>query len=63
MRAVCRVGRRLVVVVDFRTSPVAQFYAMKSLFKDRVVQDKQVDHVRNEKNLLASAACPYIVKL
>ena len=34
------------------------------MFKERIVSDKQVDHVRNEKSLLqASSTCDYIVKL
>ena len=39
------------------------YYAMKVLRKAHVVKLKQVQHIYNEKEILLSIDCPFIVKL
>ena len=38
-------------------------YALKVLNKSKIIQLKQVDHIKNEKNILASIDHPFIVNL
>jgi serine/threonine protein kinase len=40
-----------------------EYYAMKTMKKELVQKQNQIDHVKNEKDLLMSVDCPYIVKL
>ena len=38
-------------------------YAVKVLHKRKIIELKQIDHIKNEKNLLASISHPFIVNL
>ena len=38
-------------------------YALKMLHKKKIIELKQVDHIKNEKNILAGASHPFIVNL
>ena len=38
-------------------------YAIKMLHKRKVIELKQIDHIKNEKNILASVYHPFIVNL
>ena len=38
-------------------------YALKMLHKRKIIQLKQIDHINNEKNILASIVHPFIVNL
>jgi len=38
-------------------------YALKMLHKKKIIDLKQVDHIKNEKNILAGASHPFIVNL
>jgi serine/threonine protein kinase len=38
-------------------------YALKMLHKKKIIELKQVDHIKNEKNILAGANHPFIVNL
>ena len=38
-------------------------YALKVLQKKKIIELKQVDHIKNEKNILASIQHPFIVNL
>lgn len=39
------------------------YYALKSMSIKRVVESKQVDHVRNEKNILMKIDHPFLVRV
>lgn len=39
------------------------FYALKSMSIRRIVESKQVEHVRSEKNILAKINHPFLVRL
>jgi len=38
-------------------------YALKMLHKKKIIELKQVEHIKNEKNILAGASHPFIVNL
>jgi len=38
-------------------------YALKMLHKKKIIELKQIDHIKNEKNILASISHPFIVNL
>jgi len=38
-------------------------YALKMLHKKKIIELKQIDHIKNEKNILAGAQHPFIVNL
>ena len=38
-------------------------YALKMLHKRKIIELKQIDHIKNEKNILASIEYPFIVNL
>lgn len=40
-----------------------QSFALKKLAKSKIIELKQVDHIKNEKNILASVQHPFIVNL
>ena len=40
-----------------------QYYAMKALIKSEVIQNRQVEHTINEKNILELIDHPFVVKL
>jgi serine/threonine protein kinase len=39
------------------------FYALKTMSIKRIVESKQVDHVRNEKNILSKIDHPFLVRV
>ena len=39
------------------------FYALKTMSIKRIVESKQVDHVRNEKNILSKVDHPFLVRV
>ena len=51
-----------VCVVTTKSIP-KQSYALKAVNKEEAARLKQITYVRNEKNLLMSFNCPFIVKL
>ena len=38
-------------------------YALKMLHKRKIIQLKQIDHINNEKNILAEISHPFVVNL
>ena len=44
-------------------NPTNEYYCLKSLNKEKIVQLKQQEHVKNEKAILSSVDHPFIVKL
>jgi len=43
--------------------PTNTFYALKTMSIKRVIESKQVEHVRNEKNILTRINHPFLVRL
>ena len=50
-------------VVLVQHSPTTDFFALKMLTISEVLKLKQVDHVKNEKEVLSSVRHPFIVNL
>lgn len=48
-----------VILVKYK--PTSTFYAMKILDKAKLVKTKQVDHTKNEKQILQSVSFPFMV--
>ena len=44
-------------------NPTNEYYCLKSLNKEKIVQLKQQEHVKNEKAILSSVDHPFVVKL
>ena len=46
-----------------RDIPTHHFYALKIMTVSEVIRLRQVEHVNNEKNILASISHPFIVNM
>ncbi len=43
--------------------PTGRYYCMKVLSKEKIVRLKQLEHIKNEKSVLAMSRHPFIIKL
>lgn len=56
-------GRVLLARLIDRPRRLCSYFAIKVLAKDNIVRLKQVDHINNERGVLAAINHPFIVKL